>query len=121
MLKYVEYFTQGSNQALALFAVAILWLSMTSVGAWFSGKERVIAADIVSGWALISIILTFGGIFSDLSLTVFYYICAIIVILSFIFVAKREGLWLTIPFFKLILLATPILLIASAIQGSQWD
>ena len=121
MLKYVEYFTQGSNQALALLAVAILWLCMTSVGAWISGKERVIAADIVSGWALISIILTFGGIFSDLSLTVFYYICAIVVILSFIFVAKREGLWLTIPFLKLILLATPLLLIASAIQGSQWD
>ena len=121
MLKYLEYFTQGSNQALALLAVAILWLSMTSVGAWISGKERVVAADIVTGWALMSIILTFGGIFSDLSLTVFYYICAIIVILSFIFVAKREGLWLTIPFFKLMLLATPLLLIASAIQGSQWD
>ena len=121
MLKYVEYFTEGSNQALALLAVAILWLSMTSVGAWISGKERVIAADIVSGWALMSIILTFGGIFSDLSLTVFYYICAIVVILSFIFVAKREGLWLAIPYFKLMILATPLLLIASAIQGSQWD
>jgi len=46
MLNYVEYFTQGSNQALALLAVAILWLSMTSVGAWISGKERVIAAFI---------------------------------------------------------------------------
>ena len=56
MHKYVEYFTQGSNQALALFAVAILWLSMTCVGAWISGKERVIAADIVSGWALITLI-----------------------------------------------------------------
>ena len=73
MHKYAEYFTQGSNQALALFAVAILWLSMTCVGAWISGKERVIAADIVSGWALISIILNFGGIFSGLSFTVFYY------------------------------------------------
>ena len=121
MLKYVEYFTQGSNQALSLFAVAIIWLSMTSVGAWISGKERVIAADIVSGWALMIIILTFGGIFSDLSLTVFFYICATVVILSFIFVVKREGLWLTTPFLKLILLATPLLLIASAIQGSQWD
>jgi hypothetical protein len=121
MQDYVNYFFQSSEQFLALLTVMTVWLSLTSLGAWIAGRDRLIAADIVTGWAVFSIIFTVGGVFTPLSFTVLSAIGGVAIVLSFVFVAHREGLWIPIPFLKLLVLAIPLFLIASAIQGSQWD
>jgi len=118
---FLRYFIQSSDQVVSILSTTVLWFSLTSLGAWVAGRERVVAADIISGWALVSIILTVGGVLFSVSFTLLFSISSLIVLLSYVFVARREGLWLSIPFLKLIFLAVPFILIASAMQGSQWD
>ena len=42
-------------------------------------------------------------------------------IFAIIFVSRREGFWISSGWFKLVVLGSPLLVLAAAMQGSQWD
>ena len=67
MSEYLELFFQSTDQLRVLFSVFVIWFMLTAIGAWVSGKERFVPADIISGWAVIVVLFTLGGVFTKLS------------------------------------------------------
>ena len=121
MSEYLELFFQSTDQLRVLFSVFVIWFMLTAIGAWVSGKERFVPADIISGWAVIVVLFTLGGVFTKLSFSWLTMFAAIIAMFAIIFVSRREGFWISSGWFKLVVLGTPLLVLAAAMQGSQWD
>ena len=121
MSGYLGNFIDHGGQLNALFSVAVLWLALTALGAFIGGPKRLLAATPFYGWALVSIVFTLGGVFTAIPFTAMALLLAALAIPAGVLSYRRDGALLPPGFFKVTILALPLLVLVSAVVGSQWD
>jgi len=121
MAEYISYFIEDPRQLWTLGAVALLWIGMTAIGHLFVREDEETVFAPVIGWAVIVTTYTVLGTVTMLSFTTIALGLAAVALLSSIY-AIRRGVMLFDPlWFRMIILAAPLLVLISAMQGSQWD
>ena len=88
---YLSNFFEHSAQFSAISGVAVLWLVLISIGSFVGGPKRIWQATPFYGWAFASLILTLGGVFTDIPFSFMSMAIAAAAIPAGIAVYRREG------------------------------
>ncbi len=121
MTGYISNFIEHSGQFSALASVLTLWLGLTALGAFIGGPKRLIEATPLYGWAILSIVFMLGGVFTSISFSAMSVGLAVAAIPAGIFAYRRDGALFAPGTNRIIILAIPLLVLVSAMVGSQWD
>ena len=121
MSNYISYFFYDTGQLFALFAVGLIWLGFTAIGAAFGRPKRLAETDHLVGWALACFLFTLSGVFLKLPFTVISIVLALGAFAALLTAWYRHGRILSKGTGQTLLLGIPLLLIASGMHGSQWD
>ena len=121
LIDYSRNFIESGDQFIALGAVALVWIGLMAIGAAVRGSERLREIDHLVGWSVVSLIFTGLGVFSTLTFPVIAAILGMGAFGAFVFVVRSgQGIG-SVALVRALLLALPLLLLAAAMQGSQWD
>jgi hypothetical protein len=120
-MTYLANFFEHSEQFSAIAGVTILWLALISIGSFIGGSKRIWQATPFYGWAFASLVLTLGGVITDIPFSFMSMAIAVAAIPAGIIVYHREGALVPPELFKIILLSLPLLFLTSAMASSQWD
>ena len=121
MSQYLNYFIGGSEQAVTLIVVAVLWCGLTGLGAAAAGRGRLVEADAVFGWGIVSFVFTAWGVLSPFPFSPLAWGSFAAAVAAAAYVVGRDGRLFTPGALKAACLALPLLLIAAAMTASQWD
>ena len=121
MTGYFSNFIEHSGQFSALASVLTLWLGLTALGAFIGGPKRLVEAAPLYGWAVLSIVFTLGGVFTSISFSAMSMGLAVAAIPAGIIAYRRDGALLPNGFHRILILLLPLLILVSAMVGSQWD
>jgi hypothetical protein len=121
MAHYIGYFIEDGRQAWALGAVGLVWLGFTALGTAAGGRNRLREVDHLIGWALLSLLFTLTGVFAKLPFTWLTLIAAIAAVTAGVYALRRDRSLLAPGLGRVLLLGLPFLVLAAAMQGSQWD
>ena len=121
MSDYISYFFYDTGQLFALFAVGLIWLGFTVIGAAFGPKERLAETDHLVGWALACFLFTLSGVFFKLPFTTIATILALGAFAGLCITWYRHGNILPEGTGRTLILGLPLLVLVSGMQGSQWD
>ena len=121
MNSYIGNFINNGEQFIALASVVVMWLGLTAIGAYVGGPKRYEATAPFFGWAIVSIAFTLGGVFTSVSFETIGLILIALAILFGFLTYRRDGYLLPSGTYKIILLASPLLVLVSGMVGSQWD
>lgn len=121
MVEYISYFLEDPRQIWALGSVAVLWLGMTSIGHLLvRDDEEVVVAPVV-GWAVVVAAYTVFGALTSISFTAIAIGLSVLAVISGIMALRRDALLFDPIWLRMLVLASPLLILVSAMQGSQWD
>ncbi|OFX12822.1 MAG: hypothetical protein A2516_10230 [Alphaproteobacteria bacterium RIFOXYD12_FULL_60_8] len=121
MSTYFGYFFSGPDQFIGLGAVLILWGLLTVLGRTAALSGNMPEVNAVLGWALVSTVMTMTGVFSFIPFTLVAGTMGVTALGAAGWAwrsghaAFPGGAW------KMLALSLPLLLIASAMEPSQWD
>lgn len=121
MARYAEYFISHTGQITVLLSVAVVWIAVSFIGGWLCGRDRFREGDFVFGWALVCMLLTIGGVFTDLSFSIIAAGCAALAVIGGGIIWRRDGALVTPAWGRILLLAAPLLILVSGVVASQWD
>ncbi len=121
MSNYIGFFIEDIGQLTALMVVCLIWFGFTVIGAAIGSRERLQETDHLVGWALVSFAFTLGGVFLKLPFTAIAVIAALISISALIVIWHRAGSILPQGIGRMLFLGLPLLIMVSAMKGSQWD
>jgi len=119
--RYLGYFFESPTQIQSFVAVLAVWVGFWALGGLFGGRDRIREVDPIIGWATVSLVVTIGGVFFSVPFTYSAVACAALAVFAGRFAWRREGRFLSAGFFKLLVLFGPLLVLVSAMRGSQWD
>ncbi len=118
---YSRNFIESVDQFIALGSVGLVWIGLMAVGAAVRGPERIREIDHLVGWSVLSLMFTGLGVFTTLAFPAIAVIAGIFAC-GALFVVIRTGKGIgTRALVQILVLALPLILLAAAIQGSQWD
>lgn len=121
MLHYFENFISGWHQLAAIAAVLTVWIGFLAIGAVAGGRHRNPDADVLTGWALVSLLFVAGGALLQVPFT-FLAMISVLVAAGCLFIALRANEDFQVGnTAKLLLLALPMLVLVSGMRVSQWD
>jgi len=121
LIDYSRNFIESGGQFIAFGSVALVWVGLMAIGAAVRGPERLREIDHLVGWSVLSLFFTGLGVFSTLTFPVIAAIVGMGALGAFVIVIRSgQGIG-TVALVRVLLLALPLLLLAAAMQGSQWD
>lgn len=118
---YLGNFFEHSGQVVSFLTVAAVWLSLSALGALVAGRDRFQEATPLYGWALVSLVFTVIGVFTPVPFTPLAAGLGLLALFSCAVLIPRGDRILAPGSLKIALLALPLLLLVSAMVGSQWD
>ncbi len=121
MMHYLGNFFADSGQVTTILAITLIWIGFTSIGAMSTGSRRLAEADVFCGWAVVSVVFVAFGVFSDVAFTWIAGLALVGALVSAALMLRRglDGSLLTMA--KLVAVGAPLLVLASAVNISQWD
>jgi hypothetical protein len=121
LIDYAQNFVENTDQFVALGSVALLWLGMMAIGGAIKGSARLAEIDHLIGWSVLSLIFTTFAVFTPITFQYMAIVAGVVAVGS-LFVLFRSGQGIgTGAMARILLLSIPLLLLAAAIKGSQWD
>lgn len=121
MSGYLGNFFEHGGQIVSLATAAAVWLAMSTLGAVVGGRHRVAESTPLLGWAVISLTFTVVGVFTSLPFTYLAVGFAVLALVAGVVVIRRGEPLLPAGMLKTLVLVAPLLLLVSAMVGSQWD
>ena len=121
MSAHLDLIFVGPHQIIPLVVALILWVMLAGLGSLLTPKTRLIEANVLFGWAVMSSVFTVVGVFVRAP---FFYLALFAAALALfgLYRAARSDESLFIPgAWKILVLALPIFWIAGAMDPSQWD
>ncbi len=121
MERYLNLIFVGPGQLAPIFIALVLILGLAGLGALATGSRRLTEANFFFGWAVASTAFTLPGVIFPAP---FALVTAGLFILApfCVFLARRRGFELFPPgAWRIPVLAFPLLIIAGAMDPSQWD
>ncbi len=119
--RYVDYFISGPEQAAILVAALALMLGLAAVGRLLAGRNGFAEAELFGGWALVVTLMTAGNVLFRIPFDWVFWPSAGAAVLAAVYLARRERRVGPAGWWRVALLALPLLLIASARMASEWD
>ena len=121
MTDYFANFVQHSGQIDSFLASAVLWIGFFAIGSFFLGRDKLYEMAPFYGWAVINFFLTVLGVFTSIPFHVIALGIGITATVALIVVLRRKERLFPAGALKVALMAAPLLLLVSAMVGSQWD
>lgn len=121
MAEYISYFIEDPRQLWALGSVAVVWLGMTAIGHLFVRDDEETPVAPLLGWAVVVVAYTVLGTLTTVSFTSIAIGLAGLAVVSGVMALRRDALLLDPIWLRMVVLASPLLILVSAMQGSQWD
>ncbi len=121
LLTYVQYFYTGSSQFLIIFGALAVLAALAAIGRTLFAGHGLAEADFFAGWAIVVLVLTVGNVFFRIPFNYVFWPFAVIGGGLAIWYAVRERRAGPFGFWRVLVLAAPLLLIASARMASEWD
>jgi hypothetical protein len=122
----LQFFNPSPAQLLGLVSVLITVFCFGCFGALAGGRTRFAAADIFTGWGLITGGLTLAGIIAVAPFSWLVYVFWAWAAVSAFFVWRRDRFDGPLPgafglMWRVLVLALPLLVLVAAMKASQWD
>ncbi len=117
----LSYFFAGGDQAVTLIVVAVLWCGLAALGGAACGRRRLVEADALYGWGVVSLGFTSWGVLSSAPFSLLAWVVFALAVAASAHVMRRDGRLFSAAAVKAACLALPLLLIAAAMTASQWD
>ncbi len=121
MTEYFTLFFDGQNQALTLVAAIAVMAILSLLGGALAGRDRSVEVDFALGWGALSCVFTVAAVFFEGALGIAAWGLVVAAAAGGVVVYRRDGRILAPGVLRVLLLATPLLLIAAAMVPSQWD
>lgn len=121
MNKYISNFIEHTGQVDSVLASAVLWIALAAIGSLFITKDQPREQAPFLGWAVVSAVFTAFGVLTKIPFT---YLAVAIGFLAFaggVYAWRRKVSFLPSGLLKMAILAAPLILLVSAMIGSQWD
>ena len=118
---YLGNFFEHPGQVVSFLTVAAVWLSLSALGALVAGRDRFQEATPLYGWVLVSLVFTVIGVFTPVPFTPLAAGLGLLALFSCAVLIPRGDRILPPGSLKIAVLALPLLLLVSAMVGSQWD
>ena len=121
MNDYVSNFIEHGGQVDSFLASAVLWIGFAAIGSLFIARGEAREAAPFLGWSVVSVIFTGFGVLTKIPFTYLAIATAVLALVAGRYSMRREGGFLPAGMAKMAILAAPLLLLVSAMLGSQWD
>ncbi|MHA1597669.1 MAG: hypothetical protein ACTSV1_03020 [Alphaproteobacteria bacterium] len=121
MNRYLENFIQHSGQIDSFLAAAAVWIGFAAIGTLFVGRDKIIEAAPLYGWAAINFGLTAVGVLKIIPFSTLGIAAGLAAIAAGVVAWRRGQAIFPAGTLRLMLLAAPLLVLVSAMVGSQWD
>lgn len=121
MTSWIDLFYAGPHQFVPVAVGLILWTLLGGLGYLVTGRDRIVEANVFFGWAGVSALFTCVGVFVP---GAFYILSILVGVLSItgLVLARLRGDAVFVPgSWRVAFLSLPLLLIAGAMDPSQWD
>ena len=121
MIDFVTLFFEHGEQVAALLGVFAVWWFFSLIGRQLRLGTQFAATDHVIGWSVCVMVFTLLGVATSIS---FMYLALALAGLAIAATAVRcrPADWGVHPnIWRAVLLGAPLFILASAMQGSQWD
>lgn len=121
MPAYLIDLAPSPSQLLGLGAVLLIAFLLVAIGAGASREDRLPEVQLLSGWAVVITIYTVLGAAGLRSFTLLAAVIAVAAApMAVIRVRRRGADWLA-EWWRLLLIASPLLVLATAMTPTQWD
>ena len=104
-----------------VFAAILCWLGVIALGGVVTGHNRLQEADLLSGWAVVIVVFTVPNVFFGVPFTPIFWGVAALVLLSVFVPFRKDERIFPAGAFQAVILSLPLLVIAGARMGSEWD
>ena len=121
MENYLRFFYGGSDQIITLASSFAVLLILSQAGGVLAGRQRPMDVDFIFGWGAVSGVFTIFVVFFAAPLENLFWCVVILSLIAAGALIIRDGKTLTPGLFRVFFITTPLLLIASAMEPSQWD
>jgi len=121
MSGYLGNFLEHWGQVTSLAVVAAVWLGFAALGAIVAGRDRVPEATPIYGWAVVSFAFTVLGVITAVPFTWIAAALAALAVAALVVAFRRGDRILAAGSLRIAVLALPLILLTSAMVGSQWD
>ena len=121
MNRYFENFIQHSGQIDSFLAATTVWIAFAAIGSLFLGRDKIIEAVPLYGWAVVSFALTALGVLKFIPFSTLGAAAGLAAVASGVIAYRRQQPILPTGTLRMVLMAAPLLLLVSAMVGSQWD
>jgi hypothetical protein len=121
MTNWIDLFYAGPHQLVPVAVGLVLWVGLAGLGYLVTGRDRIIEANVFFGWAAVSTLFTCVGVFAAGAFQILSILVGILALVGIV-LARLRGDRLFVPgSWRVAILALPLLLIAGAMDPSQWD
>ena len=121
MTHWITWFYGGPHQLVPVAVGLILWVGLAGLGYLVTGRDRIVEANVFFGWATVSTVFTVVGVFVPGSFLVLSIVVGILALAGLGLAWQRGDRVFVAGSWRVAVLALPLLLIAGAMDPSQWD
>ena len=121
MPAFLNFLVPSANQFFGLLAVLLIAFAFMAIGAVAGRRDHLQEAQMVSGWAVVITIFTIMGAAGFGAFTALAAVIAAVAILLACVAFRRHGRVGPAGWWRLLLLASPLLALAAAMIPTQWD
>ncbi len=118
---YLLNFFQHWGQIDSLLASAAIWIGFFGIGYFFLGQNKHYEFAPFYGWAIINFVFTVLGIYTSISFYLIAVCIGSVCVFALLVIFMRQNRMFPLGTTRMLLLFAPLLLLVSAMIGSQWD
>ncbi|OHC77691.1 MAG: hypothetical protein A3G18_10430 [Rhodospirillales bacterium RIFCSPLOWO2_12_FULL_58_28] len=118
---FIHNFIGADGQVSVLLSVLALWAGLSIIGAAVGTRHLIFEAAPIYGWAAAAALFTTVGAVSAVPFTYIAWVSLALTLPAAVHVCRREGRLFVAGAGKILVMAVPLLLLASAMVPSQWD
>jgi len=121
MTSWIDLFYAGPQQLVPVAVGLVLWLLLAGLGYLVTGRDRIVEANVFFGWAAVSALFTCVGVLVPGAFHILSILAGVLAIGGLV-LARLRGDAVFVPgSWRVAVLSLPLLLIAGAMDPSQWD
>ena len=121
MSQYLSYFFSNGGQFVTLASTLGVWGGLMVLGALVGGRQRFVEGEVIFGFGAVTLAFTVFGVVVTVPFTIIAGGLLTVGVGGAVVLYRRDGRLFTPGILRPIVIATPLLLMTSAMMASQWD
>lgn len=121
MTSWIDLFYAGPHQLVPVGVGLVLWVGLAGLGYLVTGRDRIVEANVFFGWAGVSTLFTCVGVFVAGAFHILSILVGVLALVGIVRAKLRGDALFVAGSWRVAVLSLPLLLIAGAMDPSQWD